>query len=170
MSVQVTMLQTRLGEDGNLWLAGETKTATDAFARLLVSSNLATATFQEVPQSSLTAAQVEGLNAGNLVDAAGGVLALSEVVEEVLANPSATTQILTGAGEYFAYRCTVAAGNITIYDNTASSGKVLVPTTALVVGSYPIFGAGVSKSLAVDTGIRVVLSGAATVYIAHLGS
>ncbi len=107
---------------------------------------------------------------GNILDAAGGVLALSEVVEEVLADPSATTQILTGPGEYFAYRCTVAAGNITIYDNTASSGKVLVPTTALVVGSYPIFGAGVSKSLAVDTGIRVVLSGAATVYIAHLGS
>jgi hypothetical protein len=63
MSVQVTMLQTRLGEDGNLWLEGETKTATDAFARLLVSSNLATATFQEVPQSSLTAAQVQAMAA-----------------------------------------------------------------------------------------------------------
>ncbi|MCB2070849.1 MAG: hypothetical protein KDF67_15160 [Ottowia sp.] len=59
----MTMLQTRLGEDGNLWLAGETKTATDAFARLLVSSNLATATFHEVPQSALTAAQVQAVQA-----------------------------------------------------------------------------------------------------------
>lgn len=116
----------------------------------------------------LTAAQVAGLNAGNLVDAAGGVLALSEVVEEVLANPSATTQILTGPGEYFAYRCTVAAGNITVYDNTASSGKLLVPTTALALGTFPIFGAGISKTLQVDNGIRVVLSGAATVYISRM--
>lgn len=105
---------------------------------------------------------------GNLLDGQGGVLALSEVVEEVLANPSATTQILTGPGEYFGYRCTGVGGNITVYDNTASSGKLLVPTTALALGTFPIFGAGISKTLQVDNGIRVVLSGAATVYISRM--
>jgi hypothetical protein len=117
---------------------------------------------------AFTAAQAAGLAVGNLLDAQGGVLALSEVVEEVLANPTATTQILTGTGEYSHYRCTTAVGNITIYDNTASSGKVIVPTTALTVGTFPVFGAGISRSLIVSAGIRVVLSGPATVYIGRL--
>jgi hypothetical protein len=118
--------------------------------------------------NTLTDAQMRGLRDGNIVDADGGVHALTEAISEVLANPSATTQILTGPGEYFAYRCTGVGGNITVYDNTASSGKVLVPTTALVLGTYPIFGAGVSKTLQVSNGIRVVLSGAATVYISRM--
>ena len=99
----------------------------------------------------------------------GGVVALSEAIGESLANPSATTTVLTGPGEYFAYRCTVAAGNITVYDNTSATGKVLVPTTALTVGVFPIFGAGVSRSLEVSLGITVVLSGAATVYVSRRG-
>lgn len=53
--MQVTMLQTRRGEDGNLWLKDQTYTATDAFARLLVSSNLATAAFLPDEQSTLSA-------------------------------------------------------------------------------------------------------------------
>lgn len=61
MSVSVTMLQTRRGEDGNLWLKDQTYTATDAFARLLVSSNLATATFADLPQSGLSDAQVQAI-------------------------------------------------------------------------------------------------------------
>lgn len=63
MTVQVTMLQTRLGEDGRLWAAGRSYAATDAFARMLVSSNLATATFVAVSQSSLSAAQVAAVQA-----------------------------------------------------------------------------------------------------------
>ncbi len=94
----------------------------------------------------------------------GGVVALSEVTPEVLANPTATTTVLTGAGVYFGYRCTTAIGNITVYDNTAASGKVLVPTTALALGSYPIFGAGNPRGLQVTTGVTVVLSGAGVVY------
>jgi hypothetical protein len=102
---------------------------------------------------------------GNLLDGQGGVLALSEPPEEVLADPSATTQILTGPGEYSHYRCTTATGNITVYDNTASSGKLLVPTTALVLGTHPIFGSSDTRSLIVSLGIRVVLSGAGVAYI-----
>jgi hypothetical protein len=95
----------------------------------------------------------------------GGIAALSEVVTEVAATPSAGATVLTGAGLYAGYRCTVAAGNITVYDNTAASGKVLVPTTALAVGSFPIYGAGTNHRLTVTTGVHVVLSGAATVYV-----
>jgi hypothetical protein len=82
----------------------------------------------------------------------------------VLANPTATTTVLSGAGVYFGYRCTTATGNITVYDNTAASGKVLVPTTALALGSYPIFGAGNPRGLQIATGVTVVLSGAGVVY------
>lgn len=120
----------------------------------------------EVTSGPLVASGVNGSFSITAPD--GGTVALSEPIEEVLADPSATTQILTGPGEYFHYRCTVAAGNITVYDNTASSGKILVPTTALAVGSFPIFGAGISRSLIVENGIRVVLSGAATVYIGRV--
>ncbi len=100
-----------------------------------------------------------------LTEPGGGILTFAEVVEEVLAHPTATTTVLTGAGLYSHYRCTTATGNITIYDNTAASGKVLVPTTALALGSFPIFGSGNPNRLAVSTGVTVVLSGAAVVYV-----
>lgn len=102
-----------------------------------------------------------------LLAADGGVLALTETIGESLATASATTVILNGSGRYYAYRCTVAAGNITVYDNTSAAGKVLVPTTALTVGSFPIYGAGTNKLLTVSTGITVVLSDAAVVYVAY---
>lgn len=110
------------------------------------------------------------LNAdGDIILQDGSVVGLSEATAESQATASSTTTILSGAGEYFAYRCTVAAGNITIYDNTTGSGKVLVPTTALTVGVFPMYGAGIGRSVIVSTGITVVLSGAATVYIGHMG-
>lgn len=95
----------------------------------------------------------------------GGVSSLSELIPEVLANATATTTVLTGAGAYAGYRCTTAAGNITVYDNTAASGKVLVPTTALTVGAFPAYGAGHPGRIVVGTGVTVVLSGAAVVYV-----
>ena len=100
---------------------------------------------------------------GALVDGVGAITALSEVTAYAAANASATTTVLTGAGEYAGYLCTVAAGNITVYDSTAASGRVIVPLTALVVGAFPIFGAGTNGRLALVTGCTVVLSGAATV-------
>lgn len=95
----------------------------------------------------------------------GSIYALSEVVAEVLANPSATTVILSNPGVIAGYRCTVAAGTITIYDNTTASGKILVPTTPLAVGAFPIYGPQTTARLYVSNGITVVLSGASTVYI-----
>ena len=91
------------------------------------------------------------------------IIALSEVTDYV--NLTATGTAFTGACEYAGYVCTVAAGNITIYDNTSAAGTVIVPTTALVVGAYPIFGAGTNGKMALTTGCHVVLSGAATVNV-----
>jgi hypothetical protein len=94
----------------------------------------------------------------------GGVVALSEVTPEVLANQSATHTVLPGPGIYYGYRCTTATGNITVYDSLDASGKVLVPLTALALGSFPIFGAGNPRGLQIATGVTVVLSGAGVVY------
>ena len=44
MTTTVTMLQTRLGENGSLWTVGNSYAASDAFAAVLISSNLATGT------------------------------------------------------------------------------------------------------------------------------
>ena len=106
----------------------------------------------------------DSAGAATLQAPSGAVVALSELIPEVLANPTATTTVLTGAGAYAGYRCTTAAGNITVYDNTAASGKVLVPTQALTVGAFPIYGAGHNGRVPVATGVTVVLSGAAVVY------
>lgn len=64
MPVQVTMLDTRRGEDGQLWLVGQQYTASETFAQMLVSSNLATAQFDQLPQSSFTVAEVQAARLG----------------------------------------------------------------------------------------------------------
>jgi hypothetical protein len=91
------------------------------------------------------------------------VFGLAEVTAYV--NLTATGTAFTGACEYAGYVCTVAAGNITVYDNTSATGTIIVPTTALVLGAYPIFGAGTTGKMALTTGCHVVLSGAATVNV-----
>jgi hypothetical protein len=95
----------------------------------------------------------------------GSVSALSEVSAYVAATASSGATLVSGACELAGYICTTAAGNITIYDNTSAAGTVIVPTTALVVGSYPIMGAGTNTRLALTTGCHVVLSGAAAVNV-----
>lgn len=100
---------------------------------------------------------------GNLIGESGEVVALTEVVPYV--NLTATGTAFSGACEFAGYVCTVAAGNITIYDNTSAAGTVIVPTTALTVGAFPIFGAGTNGKMALTTGCHVVLSGAATVNV-----
>ncbi len=91
------------------------------------------------------------------------IIGLSEVTDYV--NLTATGTAFTGACEFAGYVCTVAAGNITVYDNTSAAGTVIVPTTALTVGAFPIFGAGTNGKMALTTGCHVVLSGAATVNV-----
>jgi hypothetical protein len=103
---------------------------------------------------------------GTALVSGDGVFALSEVSAYVAATPSAGATVFTGACEFAGYICTTAAGNITVYDGTSTSGRVIVPTTALVLGAFPIFGAGTNGKLALTTGCHVVLSGAGAVNIA----
>lgn len=56
-TVNVTMLQTRRGEDGTLWTAGSQHDASVAFASLLIGANLATGDLPTVPPSALDATQ-----------------------------------------------------------------------------------------------------------------
>lgn len=113
---------------------------------------------------TLNAAQANGFEDGNIITRAGGVRALSEVTPEVLCNPTATTTVLAVPGLYAGYRCTTAVGNITGYDSLSASGKIIVPTTALALGSFPIFGPGNPRALECTIGVTFVLSGAGVVY------
>lgn len=71
MSVFITMLQNRRGEDGTLWAAGSSYFATDAFAQFLISSNLATGAMPAVPQSGISPAAGVAVNAVVSGDGAG---------------------------------------------------------------------------------------------------
>lgn len=73
---------------------------------------------------------------------------------------TSTGTAVSGACELAGYDCTVAAGNITIYDGTSTSGTVIVPTTALAVGRVEF-----AWKRALTVGCHVVLSGAATVNV-----
>lgn len=66
---------------------------------------------------------------------------------------SATTVVKTGAGQLAGWFCGTATGNITIYDNTAASGTVILAACALVAGFNPIY-------VSFATGLTIVLSGA----------
>ncbi len=95
MTVSVTMLQTRRGEDGSLWTAGTQHDATDAFAAVLITANLATGTLPRTPSSAPLRPVYD--TAGNLigaVDAAGNLLSAggsgNELTASTIANlPSA---------------------------------------------------------------------------------
>lgn len=94
-----------------------------------------------------------------LIDPSSGVqFAVTEVTPYV--NLTATGTAFTGACELAGYDCTVAAGNITIYDGTDALGTVVVPETALSVGRTEF-----TWKRALTTGCHVVLSGAATVNV-----
>ncbi len=93
-----------------------------------------------------------------LLLADGSVLALTEATPYV--NLTATGTAFSGACELAGYDCTTAAGNITIYDGTDTSGTVIVAATALSLGRVEF---AYKRSL--TTGCHVVLSGAATVNI-----
>lgn len=76
---------------------------------------------------------------------------------------SATTTVKTGAGQLYGFYVGTAAGNITIYDNTAASGAKILDTSAV-----PAAGATYVLPASFGTGLTVVLSGAAVVTALYL--
>ena len=71
--------------------------------------------------------------------------------------PSGTTTVKSGAGQLQGFYVGTATGNITIYDNTAASGSVILATSAVPsAGAYKL-------PVSFGTGLTIVLSGAAVV-------
>jgi len=134
MTVTVTMLQTRRGEDGNPWTAGNSYAASDAFAQFLIASNLATGALPQVPQSGLSPSDTVALKG---VVSGGGI------------GPSSTFASLPSAAANagMSYRVTdvgpVGAGSIWISDGNrwrtlggrqlhcAASGTLAAPLVTL---------------------------------------
>lgn len=110
------------------------------------------------PSSGLPSTQIDQTPGGPVLTVNGVAMALVEVSPYV--NLTVTATAFTGACELAGYDCIVAAGNITIYDNTSATGTVIVPTTALTVGRTEF-----AWKRALTTGCHVVLSGAATVNV-----
>ena len=105
MSITVTMLQTRRGEDGSTWLAGQSYEATNTFAELLITANLATGDLPVVQQTSLTVAEAVAIK--SLV--AGGSFEV--------------TRRLTLTPDNFGVQW-ISTANVTIYTGTESAGWV----------------------------------------------
>ena len=150
---------------GNSVFLGATTAATGS-ASAGPFTNTVTVSVEVKGRASLSVIQpgVATITAEGMLTAGGAVYGLSELIPEVLAAPSATTVVLPGAGAYAGYRCTAVGGNITVYANNAASGKILVPTQALVVGAFPIYGAGHSGRVVVTNGVTIVLTGTGVVY------
>ncbi len=51
---------------------------------------------------------------------------------------TASGRAWTGPGKLYAFACTVAAGTMTVYDNTAASGRVVVKTFTLTVARQQV--------------------------------
>lgn len=101
---------------------------------------------------------------------AGGARAYFSAPNEAYSYVTLTGSATAFAGpcEIVGWYCSVAAGNITIYDALSATGTPIVPATALVAGPMPILGPSTVDRIRFDTGCHVVLSGAATVRIVGL--
>lgn len=156
MAVDVTMLQTRRGEDGSLWTAGNIYSASEAFAQFLISSNLATGTVPPPERSGEVKWIIPTTGTLTLLRPDNGVAALSEALgtsEHLTATATVSLSELAG------WICTVAAGTLTIYYGANTSGQLLLPATNLALGPVPIFGPGHNGRLPIPGGqIHCVLS------------
>jgi hypothetical protein len=167
MTVQVTMLQTRLGEDGELWTpAGSPYTASDAFAAFLVAHNLATGTLPQVAQSALTAAQVQAVQA--LIDGSGVQVAPSflgvyggVVFDAGSGNVMPTMRVVVNAATDVTAAQQIASGGAQAFTTTISgastTGEVMVLTTGAVdITSVHVgFSTGASQAVSEDATITV---------------
>jgi hypothetical protein len=168
MSTPVVMVEQVLGEDGKPWRIGGTYFASDSYASYLIGRGDAYAADGSLPDVGLTAAEIAATKAlvsgaGTYVNSDGALYGLSETTPYVTL--TATGTAFSGSCEMAGWYCSVAAGNITIYDALSATGTPIVPATALVAGPMPIFGAGTTGKLVLNTGCHVVLSGAATVRV-----
>lgn len=127
-------------------------------AQGVVTKSSAALVSQAYGPTALSPDQIDNFNLGNWKGPSGSIFALSEVTPYVAR--TTTGAAFTGACEFAGFDCIVAAGNITVYDNTSAAGNIIVPTTALVLGRTEF-----TWKRYLTLGCWVVLSGAATVNI-----
>ena len=113
MSITVTMLQTRQGEGGAVWTAGNSYSASDAFGTYLITSNLATGQVPAVPVTTLSPAQVTATAA--LVSDDGIAAPFSNLTAAVGA-----AGVLTGA-YYYTQTFVTALGETAPWPGTATA-------------------------------------------------
>jgi hypothetical protein len=142
MPITVTMLQTRQGEGGVTWTAGNSYSASDAFGAYLISSNLATGTIPVSTPSNLTAAQVTATQA--LVSGGGKAVRRAQHQREALT--AATAQ----ASAWAATTAYVVTDIVRL-----TTGELLVCTTAgTSAGSTPTITAGSAPAEITDGTVR----------------
>jgi hypothetical protein len=112
--------------------------------------------------ANLTGAQVSSAvtynSVSNTLGSGSTPIALKEVTPYITVTTTGIT--VTGPCELAGFDCTVAAGNITIYDGLSTTGNIIVSTTALTLSRTEF-----NWKRALNTGCYVVLSGAATVNV-----
>lgn len=118
----------------------------------------------------LNGAQVDGIDAGNIVDAEGGVFALSEAVAVV--TRTATGTAFSGACEFrgFVVRAeTGGTADVTIYDATSATGTAIMTVANITTGTYywdgdhATAGVGNGGRRVNSTGCHVVIAGTCTI-------
>ena len=147
MPITVTLLQTRQGEGGVQWIAGQSYSASDAFGAYLITSNLATGTIPLPLPTSLSPAENTAVNALVSKAVATGVwrqLPASGVLMRVRMTGSGTVSMDSATGD-------LGAGTVTTGVYTAS-----VAGTQLDDYAYP---GDAARS------IRFVLTGTAAVEV-----
>lgn len=131
MTISVTMRQTRRGEDGQLWLVGQTYPASDGFAAMLISSNLATGTLPKPPST----VQVK-------VDASGNTFAVGPTGEPIGVGAPILITGVPAVGNTLA--AAIAAGWQNAGGNWTRNGANIAGATAL---TYPVVSADDDKDL-----------------------
>ena len=129
MTITVTMLQTRQGEGGAMWLAGQTYDASDPFATMLIVANLATGTLPVVPVSALSAAQIA--LAATLLSPPG---AIGTSRQALPADNGATLALGAGATYTIADASLLSAG-LLLQGTAMGGGTIAVASSVTLNGS-----------------------------------
>jgi len=166
-NMTVLMKTNRYYTDNSLKKTGVSYTVTREWGQVAVERGWASdvdGVLPVVPEpASLTGAQYTALNDGDIMDADGGLYALSEALPYVTL--TATGTAFAGPCEVAGWYGSVAAGNITVYDALSATGTPFVPAEATATGFRPIRGAGINGTIEFATGFHAVLTGAATLRI-----
>jgi hypothetical protein len=123
----IQMTTSRFGASGLLYAAGTQYDVPDALAFSWIGSGVA------VPATALVREAVQDTGP-RLLDDGGNLRALVEVTDTA-AVLTASGTAFTGPCEYAGYNVSVlSSGTLTVYDNTAASGKVIDGPITLTLG------------------------------------